>query len=131
MISFLRLLAAAMVRFSKLFFFMYWSLNNPSSVWHFHLFVFFFNACFQVFITCYYLLATTVIGRKSSLATQGYWPANGKELKIGTEVYSLTIEPRTFCCLKEIELKTWKILRKNQQCVIIQYACNMQSSNTD
>ena len=31
----------------------------------------------------------------------------------------LTIEPQTFCGLKEIELKTMKIQRKNQQCVTI------------
>ena len=31
----------------------------------------------------------------------------------------LTIEPQTFCGLKEIELKTRKIQRKNQQCVTI------------
>jgi len=31
----------------------------------------------------------------------------------------LTIEPQTFCGLKEIELKTMKIQLKNQQCVII------------
>ena len=32
-------------------------------------------------------------------------------------VNRLTIEPQTFCGLKEIELKTRKIQRKNQQCV--------------
>jgi len=31
----------------------------------------------------------------------------------------LTIEPQNFCGLKEIELKTIKIQRKNQQCAII------------
>ena len=31
----------------------------------------------------------------------------------------LTIEPQTFCGLKEIKLKTRKIQRKNQQCVTI------------
>jgi len=31
----------------------------------------------------------------------------------------LTIEPQTFCGLKEIELRTTKIQRKNQQCAII------------
>ena len=31
----------------------------------------------------------------------------------------LTIEPQTFCGLKEIELKTRKVQRKNQQCVTI------------
>ena len=31
----------------------------------------------------------------------------------------LTIEPQTFCGLKEIELKTRQIQRKNQQCVTI------------
>jgi len=31
---------------------------------------------------------------------------------------SLTIEPQTFCGLKEIELKAMKIQQKNQQCVI-------------
>ena len=31
----------------------------------------------------------------------------------------LTIEPQTFCNVKEIELKTRKIQRKNQQCVTI------------
>ena len=31
----------------------------------------------------------------------------------------LTIEPETFCGLKEIDLKTIKIQRKNQQCVTI------------
>ena len=34
-------------------------------------------------------------------------------------VNRLTIEPQTFCGLKEIELKTKKIQRKNQQCVTI------------
>ena len=34
-------------------------------------------------------------------------------------VNRLTIEPQTFCSLKEIELKTRKIQRKNQQCVTI------------
>ena len=34
-------------------------------------------------------------------------------------VNRLTIEPQTFCGLKKIELKTWKIQRKNQQCVTI------------
>ena len=34
-------------------------------------------------------------------------------------VNRLTIEPRTFCGLKEIELQTRKIQRKNQQCVTI------------
>ena len=34
-------------------------------------------------------------------------------------VYRLNIEPLTFCGLKEIELKTRKIQRKNQQCVTI------------
>ena len=34
-------------------------------------------------------------------------------------VNRLTIEPYTFCGLKEIELKTRKIQRKNQQCVTI------------
>ena len=34
-------------------------------------------------------------------------------------VTRLTIEPHTFCSLKEIELKTRKIQRKNQQCVTI------------
>ena len=34
-------------------------------------------------------------------------------------VNRLTIEPQTFCGLKEIELKTRKIERKNQQCVTI------------
>ena len=34
-------------------------------------------------------------------------------------VNRLTIEPKTFCCLKEIELKTRKIQQKNQQCVTI------------
>ena len=34
-------------------------------------------------------------------------------------VHRLTIEPQTFCGLKEIELKTRKIQRKNQQCVTI------------
>ena len=34
-------------------------------------------------------------------------------------VNRLTIEPQTFCGLKEIELKTRKIQRKNRQCVII------------
>ena len=34
-------------------------------------------------------------------------------------VNRLTIEPHTFCGLKEIKLKTWKIQRKNQQCVTI------------
>ena len=34
-------------------------------------------------------------------------------------VNRLTIEPQTFCGLKEIELKTRKIQRKNQQCVTI------------
>ena len=34
-------------------------------------------------------------------------------------VNRLTIEPHTFCGLKEIELKTSKIQRKNQQCVTI------------
>ena len=31
----------------------------------------------------------------------------------------LTIKPQTFCGLKEIELKTRKVQRKNQQCVTI------------
>ena len=31
-------------------------------------------------------------------------------------VIRLTVEPQTFCGLKEIELKTRKIQRKNQQC---------------
>ena len=31
----------------------------------------------------------------------------------------LTIEPQTFCGLKEIKLQTRKIQRKNQQCVTI------------
>jgi len=31
----------------------------------------------------------------------------------------LTIDPQIFCGLKEIELKTIKIQRKNQRCVII------------
>ena len=34
-------------------------------------------------------------------------------------VNRLTIEPQTFCGLKEIELKTRKIQRKNQQCVTV------------
>ena len=34
-------------------------------------------------------------------------------------VNRLTIEPQTFCGLKEIELKTRKIERNNQQCVTI------------
>ena len=34
-------------------------------------------------------------------------------------VNRLTIAPQTFCGLKEIELKTRKIQRKNQQCVTI------------
>ena len=34
-------------------------------------------------------------------------------------VNRLTIEPQAFCGLKEIELKTRKIQRKNQQCVTI------------
>ena len=34
-------------------------------------------------------------------------------------VNRLTIEPQTFCGLKEIELKTRKIQRKNQQCATI------------
>ena len=34
-------------------------------------------------------------------------------------VNRLTIEPQTFCGLKEIELKNRKIQRKNQQCVTI------------
>ena len=34
-------------------------------------------------------------------------------------VNRLTIEPQTFCGLKEIELKTRKIQRKHQQCVTI------------
>ena len=34
-------------------------------------------------------------------------------------VNRLTIEPQTFCGLKEIELKPRKIERKNQQCVTI------------
>ena len=34
-------------------------------------------------------------------------------------VNRLTIETQTFCGLKEIELKTRKIQRKNQQCVTI------------
>ena len=34
-------------------------------------------------------------------------------------VNRLTIEPQTFCGLKEIELKTRKIQRKNQPCVTI------------
>ena len=34
-------------------------------------------------------------------------------------VNRLTIEPQTFCGLKEIELKTRKIQRKNQQCLTI------------
>ena len=34
-------------------------------------------------------------------------------------VNRLTIEPQTFSGLKEIELKTRKIQRKNQQCVTI------------
>ena len=34
-------------------------------------------------------------------------------------VNRLTIELQTFCGLKEIELKTKKIQRKNQQCVTI------------
>ena len=34
-------------------------------------------------------------------------------------VNRLTIEPQTFCSLKEIELKTRKIQRKNQQYVTI------------
>ena len=34
-------------------------------------------------------------------------------------VNRLTIEPQTFCGMKEIELKTRKMQRKNQQCVTI------------
>ena len=34
-------------------------------------------------------------------------------------VNRLTIVPQTFCGLKEIELKTRKIQRKNKQCVTI------------
>ena len=34
-------------------------------------------------------------------------------------VHGLTIEPQTFCGLKEFELNTRKIQRKNQQCVTI------------
>ena len=34
-------------------------------------------------------------------------------------VNRLTMEPQTFCGLKEIELKTRKIQRNNQQCVTI------------
>ena len=35
-------------------------------------------------------------------------------------VNRLTIEPQTFCGLKEIELKTRKIQQQNQQCVTIE-----------
>ena len=35
------------------------------------------------------------------------------------KVYRLTIEPQTFCGLKEIELKAMKIQRKDQQCITI------------
>ena len=41
-------------------------------------------------------------------------------------VNRLTIEPQIFCGLKEIELKTRKIQRKNQQCVT-----NMQSRSAN
>ena len=34
-------------------------------------------------------------------------------------VNRLTIEPKSFCGMKEIKLKTMKIQRKNQQCVTI------------
>ena len=41
-------------------------------------------------------------------------------------VNRLTIAPQTFCGLKEIELKTRKIQRKNQQCVTItQSSCSI------
>ena len=44
-------------------------------------------------------------------------PRMGRSCK--SVVGRLTIEPQTFCGLKEIELKTRKIQRKNQQCVTI------------
>ena len=41
----------------------------------------------------------------------------GKLLAENRWVNRLTIEPQTFCTLKEIEVKTTKIQQKNQQCV--------------
>ena len=44
-------------------------------------------------------------------------------------VNRLTIEPQTFCGLKEIELKTRKIQRKNQQCVTIMQSRSANKKN--
>ena len=44
-------------------------------------------------------------------------------------VNRLTIEPQTFCGLKEIELKNRKIQRKNQQCVTITLIKKMTACN--
>jgi len=45
--------------------------------------------------------------------------ANEKKLNIGWEIRRLTIEPQTFCYLKEIKLKVMKIQQKTQQWVTI------------
>ena len=45
-------------------------------------------------------------------------------------VNRLTIEPQTFCGLKEIELKTRKIQRKNQQCVTIMQSRSANKKTT-
>ena len=44
-------------------------------------------------------------------------------------VNRLTIEPQTFCDLKEIELKTRKIQRKNQQYVTITQSRSANKKN--
>ena len=48
-------------------------------------------------------------------------PQGNRERKEAEKWYRarLTIESRTFCGLKEIELKTIKIQRINQWCVIV------------
>ena len=45
-------------------------------------------------------------------------------------VNRLTIEPQTFCGLKEIELKTRKIQQKNQQCVTIMQSRSANKKTT-
>ena len=43
----------------------------------------------------------------------------------------LTIEPQTFCSLKEIEQKTMKMQQNNQQCVILTQSRERNHQNVD
>ena len=51
------------------------------------------------------------------ICCHAYRVNRGREEAENRWVNRLTIEPQTSCGLKEIELKTRKIQRKNQQCV--------------